>query len=157
MEAELVRLKEEVKELSNKKEGLPADSSASVLIRYLIEERERTNRALSGLIDKINRLEQQLNATEVHGKEVSGPVAMPELPISHLEGSILNLVKERGMICADDLKSFMNYKGRNAACARLNKLCREGFLQKHQLGHRVYYKIDDAGKATNTLIISPPQ
>ncbi|MCL4365549.1 MAG: hypothetical protein M1569_00820 [Candidatus Marsarchaeota archaeon] len=158
MEAEILKLKEEVKELSQKGGRLPEDSSASALIKYLVEERERTNRALSSLIEKIGRLEQQLHAQEVHGTEINNSVsAMAELPISNLEGNILNLVKEKGMVCADDLRSFMNYNGRNAACARLSKLHREGFLQKFQLGHRVYYKIDDAGKATNTLIISPPQ
>ena len=36
------------------------------------------------------------------------------------------------------------------------KLREKGLLERFQLGHKVYY-IYDAGKATNILIISPPQ
>ena len=60
------------------------------------------------------------------------------------------------MVCADEVKTLMGYKGRNAACTRLNKLYKDGLLDRYQLGHKVYYKYD-AGKTTNTLIISPPQ
>ena len=58
--------------------------------------------------------------------------------------------------CSEDIQKRMNYKGRNAASARLNKLYKQGLLERYQLGHKVYYKYN-AGKATNPLIISPPQ
>jgi len=60
------------------------------------------------------------------------------------------------MACAEDIKREMNYRGRNAASARLNRLHKQGLLDRYQLGHKVYYKYD-AGKTTNTLIVSPPQ
>ena len=79
-----------------------------------------------------------------------------EVPLSLLDAKILDFVQTHTMICADDLMKAMNYRGRNAACARLNRLYREGLLERYQLGHKVFYKFD-AGKTTNTLIISPPQ
>jgi hypothetical protein len=60
------------------------------------------------------------------------------------------------MACAEDIKKHMSYKGKNAASARLNRLFKEGLLDRYQLGHKVYYKYD-AGKTTKTLIVSPPQ
>ena len=60
------------------------------------------------------------------------------------------------MLCADDIKEKLHYKGRNAACTRLNRLHKAGLLERHQLGHKVYYKYD-AGKATKLLILSPPK
>ena len=64
------------------------------------------------------------------------------------------MIQVKGMACAEDIKNAMSYKGLNAASARLNNLFKRGILQRYQLGHKVYYKYD-AGKTTNTLIISP--
>ena len=170
IEDEISRLKQEVKVLAERTEkpvtAPSGSSSASVpegsvnaMLLKLLEERERTNRVLGGLMDKIERLEQQFHSA-FEAPESEAPVAvqpgMVEVLVSHLDGTILDLVRTKGMICADDLKTYMNYRGRNAACSRLNALCRLGFLQKQQLGHKVYYRID-AGKATKALIISPPQ
>ena len=79
-----------------------------------------------------------------------------EVPISWLDAEILKNVQVLGMACADDIKKRMNYKGRNAASVRLNRLYRQGVLDRYQLGRKVYYKYD-AGKASDTLIVSPPQ
>jgi predicted transcriptional regulator of viral defense system len=80
------------------------------------------------------------------------------VPLSDIDAKIINFVQvqHNGMVCADEVREFMGYKGNNAACARLNKLYKDGLLDRFQLGHKVYYKFD-AGKTTNTLIISPPQ
>jgi hypothetical protein len=165
VEEEIIRLKQEVKVLAEKAqkvqpvEKLPEETVNSMLIR-LLEERERTNKALSGLMDKIITLEQQFH--EAFEMPAAAEVQMPqqqnlvEVPVSNLDGMILDFVRTKGMACADDIKGFMKYRGRNAACNRLSKLCASGFLIKSQLGHRVYYRID-AGKATKALIISPPQ
>ena len=78
------------------------------------------------------------------------------MPISELDAKILQHIQIKGMSCADDIKKQMNYRGRNAASARLNRMYKQGLLERHQLGHKVYYKYD-AGKAAKTLIVSPPQ
>lgn len=162
IEDEIMRLKGEIKVLSEKESKLPDESLPSVLIRYLIDEREKTNRSLASLIEKINKLEQKLNSLdeEVDAVEEANPhIHMNTgeiIPLSNLDARIIDFVDSRNMVCADDVKNEMKYKGRNAACTRLNKLCKDGFLTKFQLGHKVYYRVD-AGKATKALIISPPQ
>lgn len=155
IEDEISRLKEEIKALSEKGSRMPDDSTSSLssVIKYFTEERERTNRALSNITNKVMELEKMLSE-----KEAAAPqdYIAYEIPMSSLDANILDFVKGKGMVCADDVKNLMNYKGRNAACSRLNKLEKEGFLEKFQLGHKVYYRFD-AGKTTKTLIISPPQ
>lgn len=153
IEEELLRLQAEVKALSEKGSKAP-DESTSSLIRYLIEERERTNRAIAGITSKLVELEKVLTEKgEMHHEYIQ---PYEELPVSNLDATILDFVKGRGMACADDIKALKNYKGRNAACSRLKKLEKEGFLEKFQLGHKVYYRYY-AGKTTKTLIVSPPQ
>jgi hypothetical protein len=161
IEKELQRLRDRVESLSTKKEVILTSEELSALVKYMVEERERTNRALIGMTDKIRRLEGVLDdmyaEQEVEPARQAG-MENKEVPVSDLDSRIINFVQsqEMAMACADQVKEFMRYKGRNAACARLNRLYKEGLLDRLQLGHKVYYKYD-AGKTTNTLIISPPQ
>ncbi|MGB9732451.1 MAG: hypothetical protein ACP5P2_00070 [Candidatus Micrarchaeia archaeon] len=150
IEEELERLKKEVSKLSSG-EKYPED--AGELIKYMIAERERTNRILASITEKIKELTERLNEIE---EVPASEEKLKEIPLSETDARIIEFVQTKGMACADDVKNFMNYKGRNAACARLNKLYMMGLLVRYQLGHKVYYKFD-AGKATNTLIVSPPQ
>ena len=93
-----------------------------------MEERERTNKLLVGLIDKVVQLERKLNS------EVAAPVLpstasggrMEEIRLSSVDAKIIDFIEtsEREMVCADQIKELMNYKGRNAACARLNAMCK---------------------------------
>ena len=164
IERELQRLRAKVEMLSSKKENVVLSSEElSALVKYMVEERERTNRALIGMTDKIKKLEGVLENMYATEQEVTEPVTLQkmgvenrEIPLSDLDSRIINYVQSVGMVCADQVKEFMKYRGRNAACARLNRLYKEGLLDRFQLGHKVYYKFD-AGKTTNTLIISPPQ
>ena len=163
LENELKVLKDEVSQLAGKKEAAMAvqEGSPSIgqMIKYMAEEREKTNKLLVDITAKIGKLEKEIE--EFYSEPASDYtdiIGSRELPLSALERKILDFVQSspEGMICADDLMRYMNYRGRNAACSRLNKLYRQGVLDRYQLGHKVFYKFD-AGKATNTLIISPPQ
>ncbi len=151
IEEELEKLKKEVSRLSNN-ESYPED--AQELIKYMVAERERTNKILASITEKIKELTERLN--EIEDAPSAPAEKLKEIPLSETDAKIIEFVQTKGMACADDVKKFMNYKGRNAACARLNKLYMMGLLVRYQLGHKVYYKFD-AGKATNTLIVSPPQ
>ncbi len=159
IENELTEIKERIRALSERGERIPDDqASGTSVLKSFIEERERTNKLLVGLTEKISQLEQRLNS-EYEVIEGQTQVGMPlEVPISDVDAKILDFIElsEKGMACADQIKVLMNYKGRNAACARLNALCKIGLLRKDQFGHKVYYRFD-AGKATKALIISPPQ
>ncbi len=163
MMRDLEKLKGQVESLVSKNNTTAPDGTEgniSSLLKYMVEERERTNRMLEGLTDKIRKLEGALDgmyavAEEREAAVQARPIDNKEIPLSGLDAQVLDFVQTKGMICADQLKEYMGYKGRNAACTRLNKLYTTGLLDRFQLGHKVYYKY--AGKATNTLIISPPQ
>ncbi len=159
IEKELLSLKNELASLSTKSERAPSsEDGVNALLKYIIEEREKTNKILYAITSKIKKIEQDLEQSYVAEPDTTFVDSMSnrEIPLSTLDVKILNYAQSKGMICAEDLRSEMSYKGRNAACARLNKLHKQGLLERFQLGHKVYYKYD-AGKATNTLIISPPR
>ena len=156
LEREILGLRDELKRVSESSHAeLPASADASALVKYLIDERGRTNRLLEGITLRIKTLEEEVSAMELGSKEdyVTGN---REVPLSGVDAKMINFVQAKGMACADEVRAFMNYRGNNAACARLNRLHKAGLLDRLQLGHKVYYKFD-AGKTTNTLIISPPQ
>lgn len=161
LEAEVLELRKTLETIA-KAPSQPevGEGSVNTLIKFIMDERsrrEKTDKAVKNVLDKLNSLEQELTEME---QEISQPYATAsrEIPLSDQDAKILEIAQRspRGMVCADDIKAQMNYRGRNAACARLNRLHRLGLLVRHQLGHRVYFKYD-AGKTTNTLIISPPQ
>jgi hypothetical protein len=162
IEDELTEIKEKIRALSERGERVPDESSSPGFVDYtkLVEERERTNKLLVGLIDKVAQLERKMNSEQAVQAVQSQPIGggMEEIRLSGVDARIVDFIKtsESEMVCADQIKELMNYRGRNAACARLNAMCRIGLLRKDQMGHKVYYRFD-AGKATKALIISPPQ
>ena len=161
LERELKDLKYEINQLSSKKKKVLDENTVSSLMKQLVEERERSNKLLESITEKIAKLEKEIEIKDYKDPSENeiqefDAVSNREVPLSELDSKILNFVQSKEMICADDLVVFMKYRGRNAACARLNKLYRQGILDRYQLGHKVYYKFD-AGKTTNTLIISPSQ
>ncbi len=95
----------------------------ATLIVALIEERRKTNRLLQEIL---SLLKARQGETE---------------ELSEQDERILTLVKERGMVCAEDVKNALGYKGLNAASARLNALVRRGILQKVRRGRKVYFRL----------------
>ncbi|MDE1856588.1 MAG: winged helix-turn-helix transcriptional regulator [Candidatus Micrarchaeota archaeon] len=170
IEKELLSIKQELTVLNQKStkerelliEKEKADDTSNglfSLVKYLIDENRKTTMVLKSLTENVARLND-----EIHGDldyvedepEMQTQQQARELAISGLDAKIVQFIQLKGMACADDIREKMGYRGRNAASARLNKLYRQGLIERYQLGHKVYYKYD-AGKATNTLIISPPQ
>ncbi len=138
-----------------------AATNSANLMKYIIDENRKTTMILKGIMDKMARIEQGLH--EIYYDEDPEPEettnvrgVKEEVPVSALDAQIIQAVQRRGMACADDIKKEMNYKGRNAASTHLNKLYREGILDRYQLGKRVYYKLN-AGKATTTQFITPAE
>jgi predicted HTH transcriptional regulator len=82
---------------------------------------------LEGIEKRLDGIEREL------GKEVSDDI------LGDIDGKIIEFVKKNGKACAEDLQRAFNYRGKNAASARLNKLHSQGLLEKKQAGRRVYY------------------
>jgi hypothetical protein len=160
LEEEFSRLKDEVHELSQRVIYKPSPSQdqdqLAGLIKYMTEEREKTNRMLAGIMDRMSKLEQRINTSGNQEQSSQNGTVRTEFMLTRTDTTIVEMAQAKSMICADDVKALFNYKGRNAASARLNSLRRQGLLNRHQVGHKVYYTLD-ADKATKIQIISPPQ
>lgn len=100
------------------------------MIYKLLEERENTNRILKNLLTKIERLEKQ-------GPSPVEEVGEPLLP--EVDAKILEFVQETGKVTAENVRNRFQYKGKNAASARLNRLYELGLLRKKQVGKKVYF------------------
>ena len=156
LEEEIQKIKKEISSISSKAVDETNASEISSLVKYLVEERARTNKILMDVTKRLKELEAEIVKEQPVQEPVKTRAEGREVPISSTDAQILLFVQEQTMACAADLQGYMHYKGKNAASARLNKLYKEGLLERFQLGHKVYYKYD-AGKTTNTLIVSPPQ
>ncbi|MCL4383722.1 MAG: hypothetical protein M1168_02735 [Candidatus Marsarchaeota archaeon] len=142
------------------------NSNMFALIKYMIDENKRTTMLLENITQTIGKLEESLKEPEINKKtinntknEINNQVDLgspkKQIILPEPDVKIIQLIQlsNSNMVCADDIKAKLNYKGRNAACSRLNRLYKLGILERHQVGHKVYYKYD-AGKA-NLFIISP--
>ncbi|MEM2908829.1 MAG: hypothetical protein QW590_00765 [Candidatus Bilamarchaeaceae archaeon] len=102
------------------------------LMYKLLEERENTNRILKNILARIEQIERALNSSTE--KEQFEEPLIPEI-----DENILEFVRERGKVTADDVRAKFNYKGKNAASARLNRLCDMNLLRKKQVGKKVFF------------------
>ncbi len=167
---ELISIRKQLETIAEKSEQTKAalaegsksgdtNSNMFALLKYMIDENRKTTILLKGIFSNLENLSSELRQ---EGYEESEPQPkqeermLKEVPLSEIDTGIIQLIQVKGMACADDIKSRLGYRGRNAASARLNNLYRLGILKRYQIGHKVYYKYD-AGKATDTLIVSPPQ
>lgn len=110
---------------------------AAMMFR-LVQEKEKTNRLLEGINEKYDNIMFSLKTTPqtpIHNHTQTGKVeVLPEQ-----DQLILKSIEERGSCTANDIKTMLNYKGLNAACQRLNRLFKEGYLNKAQSGRKVLY------------------
>jgi len=101
------------------------------MVFRLLEERENTNRLLKNILHKLESIEAKM------GSQVQPVMEQPLLP--EIDEQILNFVKKKGKVSAEDVRVKFKYKGKNAASARMNKLCSMGLLKKKQAGKKVYF------------------
>ncbi len=113
------------------------------LIYRSVRERESANMMLRTILARLDAMEQKIAKIEsgtiakpIHNAAVSdGAVMIPEV-----DREIVSFVQESGHVCADNVQTKFGYKGRNAASARLNRLCELNLLEKQQVGRKVYFR-----------------
>lgn len=97
----------------------------------LLEERENTNRILKNIHARLE---------ELGGIKEAMPGAMEEEPmLPEVDEQIIAYLKRCGKATAEEVRTEFNYKGRNGASARLNRLFLMGLLDKRQAGKKVYF------------------
>lgn len=163
IEKELSHIKKQLELLSAErgqknelfKKKMKEDETSSnllTMLKFMMDENRKTTMLLKSMSETITQLTDELTTDSYPEEQPLQKIE--EVPLSEIDASIIQFIQVKGMACAEDIKNAMSYKGLNAASARLNNLFKRGILQRYQLGHKVYYKYD-AGKTTNTLIISP--
>ena len=60
----------------------------------------------------------------------------PSSILSEQDQMIMHMVHSNGKISADEIRTELGYKGKNAASQRLNRLFKEGHLRKMQSGRK---------------------
>lgn len=103
------------------------------LLQALHEERASTNLLLKEINAKLDRIESRLSTQENASNAASQPI------VADVDQDILDFVAEVRKVTAQDVQEKFDYKGKNAASARLNSLFRLGLLQKQQAGKKVYF------------------
>lgn len=110
----------------------------AALMFKLAEERHETNRLLEGISKKYDDIMLEIKTTH-HGGE-AGRDKRPEFDLlPEQDKAILSFIGERGQATAFDIQAVLNYRGLNGASQRLNKLAREGFLERARSGKKVLY------------------
>lgn len=113
------------------------------MIHRLVEERERTNKIVDDINAKLEKLDEILQMLKENKVELPVEVQakLDEIPdlLPDVDMQIIEFVGSKGNVCAEDVQKKFHYKGKNAASARMNHLHRAGFLDKKQVGRKVYY------------------
>lgn len=101
------------------------------MVYRLLEERENTNRLLKNILQKLEQIE--------FGQKPSLDAMVEKRVLPEIDEQILGFVKETGKVTAEEVRVKFNYRGKNAASARLNRLFEMNLLKKQQVGKKVYF------------------
>ncbi len=132
MEGEFEQVSSEFQEFSSKMKN---PLVVGALLNKLTEERQSTNlllREINAKLEKIEQLEKRLADIESGKREKT---LLPEV-----DKIIITFIEKKGAVCAEEVQAKFKYKGKNAASARLNRLCNLGLLKKIQVGKKVYFE-----------------
>ena len=105
------------------------------LMFRLMEERESTNRLLKNILQRLDSIEKGAVAPQMSPLSPDNMEGM----LPEIDEQIVGFIKGCGKATAEEVRSKFNYKGKNAASARLNRLCDMQVLQKKQVGRKMYF------------------
>ena len=112
------------------------------LMYRLMDERESTNRLLKNILQKLEAIEAKVaTGSNTHPSDQASPMnpAAIEDLLPEIDEQIVGFIREAGKSTAEEVRARFRYKGKNAASARLNRLCDMGVLQKRQVGRKMYF------------------
>ena len=114
----------------------------AALMHTAATERENANRLLKTLIErldtKFSEVEERLNVLEQKFEKPSAPHD-EEILLPEVDKEILSFVREKRHASAEEVRRRFNYRGKNAASARLNRMYEMGLLEKRQVGRVVLF------------------
>jgi hypothetical protein len=134
-EANEIELVEQIYALSDRPEVL------GLLIYKLMQERKKTNDLLEELNTKYDSLIKTQGFASIKNTNLNleGETSIDNLFVTEQDKSILLEAKNSSYIDAKAIQDKLGYKGLNAASQRLNKLNKEGYLDKKRVGQKVVF------------------
>ncbi len=138
MEGEFEAVSAEFREFSTK---MKDPLVVGALLHRLTEERTSTNlllKEINAKLDRFEALEAKIAHLEAKMDEKSDRkvVMLPEV-----DEEIISFITKKGAVCAEDVQEKFEYKGKNAASARLNRLYSLGIVRKTQVGKKVFFEV----------------
>jgi predicted HTH transcriptional regulator len=122
----------------------------ATMLYTLAEERKSSNLVIrdinakfDNILKNLRDISERLNELESRRDVTSKEHITFEL--SDRDREILDYVTQNQRVCADDIQEKFQYRGRNAASARLSKLFRDKLLEKVYVGRKVYYQCKTPG------------
>ena len=129
-------------ELTRNLKNYKDPTMVEALMYRTVMEKENSNRLLKTILGKLDKIETRVSTLEKERKPAPPkPHRKMKTTLPEQDEGIMALVKRKGMVCAEDVRTKFKYKGKNAASARLNRLCAAGLLKKQQVGRKVYFQI----------------
>ncbi len=123
-----------------------SDPVAIATMLYTIaEEKKNGNLVIRDINAKFDNILEGLKDISTRLDDLESKVEVPSrgdttFEISDRDREILSYVTSNRRVCADDIQEKFQYRGRNAASARLSKLFRENLVEKVYVGRKVYYQ-----------------
>jgi len=130
--------KEETEELDKLIDQAADPKELAKLLHNVLQEKEKTNKLLTNINEKFDKIMFSLKTNAVTETVPDADQTNFEI-LAEQDQLILKIIDEQGQCTANDIKTMLNYRGLNAACQRLNKLYKEGYLKKIKSGRKVLY------------------
>jgi len=116
------------------KEQFKDNATIGLLLYRLAKERESSNAMFKQIIEKLDKIASLLQ---------KGPATVEvKNIISDIDQKILAHIQRCGKVDAEEIQSIFQYRGKNAASARLNDLYEKGLLKKGRAGKKVFYWVN---------------
>ena len=119
----------------------------AALMHTAATERENTNRLLKTLIERLDSKFAEVDSrlAAIERPSAPSPANEEEVLLPSVDEDILKFVREKRHASAEEVRRKFNYKGKNAASARLNRMHGMGLLQKKQVGRAVLFSVKNPG------------
>jgi len=124
------------------KEQFKDNATIGLLLYRLAKEREASNSLFREIGAKLDRIASLLEKRPMTEQVTS--------IISDIDQKILAHIQRNGKVDAEEIQSIFQYRGKNAASARLNDLYEKGLLKKGRAGKKVFYWVN-AGDGRQTV------
>ena len=123
----------------------------AALLFKLAEERQKTNQLMSEWKEKnVKQFDdimfelktyqfRQSGASALEHAHASGAPSASRIILPEPDQKIVAYIERSGSATAQEIQLVLNYRGKNAACQRLNNLAKSGVLKKMQSGKKVVY------------------